>query len=107
MRQKWPAEHEENHATLSGGPRHFICQTTAGKIIPTATLLEHALLTQEFMGVSKALSLVSCDHKTAILRRQIWPTHKSDVVGLRVLVTHRTRELPGGASTPGGPGATA
>src|SRR5260370_25604301 len=28
MRQKWCAEREENRAKLSGGPRHFICQTT-------------------------------------------------------------------------------
>src|SRR4029450_1955296 len=28
MRQKWRAEREENRAKLSGGPRHFICQTT-------------------------------------------------------------------------------
>ena len=30
MRQKWRAERKENRATLSGGPRHFICQTTWG-----------------------------------------------------------------------------
>jgi len=28
MRQKWHAERKENRATLSGGPRHFICQAT-------------------------------------------------------------------------------
>ena len=28
MRQKRHVEREENRAKLSGGPRHFICQTT-------------------------------------------------------------------------------
>lgn len=33
MRQKWHAEREENRAKLSGGPRHFICQTTQQPMI--------------------------------------------------------------------------
>ena len=37
-------------------------------IIPTATLLEHTLLTQGFMSTSKAVSLVAGDCKIVILR---------------------------------------
>ena len=33
----------------------------------------------------RLLSLVSCDHKTAILRGQIWQMHQSDVVGINAV----------------------
>ena len=50
-------------------------------LIPTATLLEHTLLTQGFMSTSKAVSLVAGDRKLVILRGQFWATHSSVAVG--------------------------
>ena len=44
-------------------------------ISPTATLLEHYLLAQGFMGVQQATSLIAYDCKTVILRVQIWSKH--------------------------------
>jgi len=49
---------------------------------PTATLLEHTLLTQGFMSTSKAVSLIAGDRKTVILRGQFWATHSSVAVGI-------------------------
>ena len=49
---------------------------------PTATLLEHLLLTQGFMSPSKAVSLIAGDRKIVILRGQFWATHSSVAVGL-------------------------
>src|SRR5215831_10923544 len=49
---------------------------------PTATLLEHALLTQGFMSTSKVVSLVAGDRKIVILRGQFCATHSSVAVGL-------------------------
>ena len=51
-------------------------------LIPTATLLEHTLLTQGFMSTSKAVSLVAGDRKIVILRGQFWAKHSSVAVGL-------------------------
>jgi hypothetical protein len=49
---------------------------------PTATLLEHLLLTQGFMSPSKAVSLIAGDRKIVILRGQFWATHSSVAVGI-------------------------
>lgn len=44
MRQKWRAERKENRATLSGGPRHFICQTTTWELIVSGFEVQPVLL---------------------------------------------------------------
>ena len=49
---------------------------------PTATLLEHTLLTQGFMSPSQAVSLVAGNCKIVILRGQFWATHSSVAVGI-------------------------
>ena len=49
---------------------------------PTATLLEHALLTQGFMGGSKAGFLHILQPQNRDSTRANLATHKSDVVGL-------------------------
>src|SRR5215813_2535724 len=53
-----------------------------GVYSPTATLLEHTLLTQGFMSTSKAVSLIAGDRKIVILRGQFWATHSSVAVGI-------------------------
>src|SRR5262249_27250018 len=49
---------------------------------PTATLLEHTLLTQGFMSTSKAVSLIAGDRNIVILRGQFWATPSSVAVGI-------------------------
>ena len=62
MGQFWEAGREENRATLSGGPRHFICQTTKYVLawIPMVliAIVNGALLCQ-------ALSAQSCRAATS------------------------------------------
>ena len=50
---------------------------------PTATPLEHTLLTQGFMSPSQAVFLVAGNCKIVILRGQFWATHSSVAVGLK------------------------
>ena len=53
-------------------------------LTPTATVVEHTLLTQGFRGVSKAPfpRLFRPQNRDSTWAK-IWPTHQSDVVGLR------------------------
>jgi hypothetical protein len=51
---------------------------------PTATLAEQALLSQRFTGHKTSLPFVACAQKTAILRRQTWSPHETEVVGIEV-----------------------
>src|SRR5712691_6708992 len=56
MRQKRHAEREENRAKLSGGPRHFICQTTV-TLFGLFAEIERTLLslrTKEALAAAKA-----------------------------------------------------
>jgi Bacterial extracellular solute-binding proteins, family 5 Middle len=62
----------------------FNAEAVVFNLNPTATLLEHTLLTQGFMSTSKAVSLISSDRKSVILRGQFWATHSSVAVGLGV-----------------------
>ena len=68
-----------SHASL---PLSTMSAVYCPGINPTATLLEHLLLTQGFMSPSKAVSLIAGDRKIVILRGQFWATHSSVAVGL-------------------------
>ena len=67
----------KNHRRLP-----LFCLDDGVRLTPTATLLEHLLLTQGFMSPSKAVSLIAGDRKIVILRGQFWATHSSVAVGL-------------------------